>query len=438
MEKGKQEEQMIIDGVELSNFSDAKKDQNIEIVEENQFETEQGIQLSMDTDVDLEIPKEVVDEKLKQALETQNPKKKKKNTVINLLLLLVNIVFMVFIVKSLISNVGDADFTKIVEQQGSKLWWLLGGVLIYGVYMFAQYSMYNVLIKDITGKKRRKLAYDVAVVGKYYDNVTPFAVGGQPMQIVALSKNGISPGVSTSIPIMKMMLNSIVNVFLVILFFIFGLPRIPHTSAFNDLLLVILEVLGVIGVIITGVVTLCMVLISSGNLVTRSLLSKIIKLGYRLKIVKNYRQTLKKTINQVAEYRSSMKYLWKRKKLLIKMILLCLIECLSYAIMPYFVVRAFSTSIDLSPIMLIFICLVQYYICAMASSFIPLPGGTGLMEISFIFLFGAGVINLGDSIVWALLAWRFLSYYMILIHGFSHELIKIVKTLIKNKRKRET
>lgn len=429
---------MIIDGVEPSNFSDAKKDENIEMVEENQFETEQGIQLSMDTDVDLEIPKEVVDEKLKQALETQNPKKKKKNTVINLLLLLVNIIFMVFIVKSLVSNVGDADFTKIVEQQGSKLWWLFGGLVIYCVYMFAQYSMYNVLIKDITGKKRRKLAYDVAVVGKYYDNVTPFAVGGQPMQIVALSKNGISPGVSTSIPIMKMMLNSIVNVVLVTLFFVFGLPRIPHTSAFNDLLLVILEVLGVIGIIITGVVTLCMVLISSGNLVTRSLLSKIIKLGYRLKIVKNYRRTLKKTINQVAEYRSSMKYLWKRKKLLIKMILLCLLECLSYAIIPYFVVKAFSTSINLSPIMLIFICLVQYYICAMASSFIPLPGGTGLMEISFIFLFGAGVINLGDSIVWALLAWRFLSYYMILIHGFSHELIKIVKTLIKNKRKRET
>ena len=70
----------------------------------------------------------------------------------------------------------------------------------------------------------------------------------------------------------------------------------------------------------------------------------------------------------------------------------------------------------------------------MASCFLPLPGGTGLMEISFIFLFGMMV---GDSIVWALLAWRILSYYMILVHGFSHELIHIVKNMVKNKKRRE-
>lgn len=431
MKKEKLEEQMIIEGVEPSSFSCEDKVENIE---PEKFETETGEQLSFRPESDLEISKEIVDEKLKEALETQNPKKKRKSSIINLILLLINIVFMVFIVKGLLSNIGDADFKQIVEQQGGKLWWLVGGVGVYVVYIISQFLMYAVLIKDLTGKRRSKLAYDVAVVGKYYDNVTPFAVGGQPMQIVTLAKNGISPGVSTSIPIIKMMINSIVNMLLVVLFFVFGLPRIPQTSAFNDLLLIILEVLGVIGLIITVVVTLFMVLISSGNFVTRSLISKVIKFGYRIKLVKNYRQSLKKTVNQVAEYRSSMRYLWKKKKLLLKMILLCIVECLTYAVMPYFVVMAFSTSIDLSPMMLIFICIVQHYICAMASSFLPLPGGTGLMEISFIFLFGAGVINLGDSIVWALLAWRFLTYYLILLHGFTHELFKIVKGFIKRKR----
>lgn len=435
MKKAKLEEQMLIEGVEPSDFACEKKEEK-EVLNDN-FETETGQQLSFCEGEGLEISSDIVDEKLKEVLESQSPKKKKKSTVINLLLLLVNIIFMVFIVKGLISNVGDADFKNVVENQGSKLWWLVGGLLIYVFYMTSQFLMYFVLIKDLTGKRKPNLAYDVAVVGKYYDNVTPFAVGGQPMQIVSLAKNGISPGVSTSIPIMKLMINNIVNMLLVVLFFVFGLPRIPHTSAFNDLFLVILELLGVIGLIITVIVTLFMVLISSGNLVTRSFIGKVLKFAYKLKIVKNYRQALKKTINQVAEYRSSMKYLWKRKKLLFKMILLCVVECLSYAIMPYFVVLAFGGVIDLSSPMLLFICIVQYYICAMASSFLPLPGGTGLMEISFIFLFGAGVINLGDNIVWALLAWRFLSYYLIIIHGFSHELVKIVKTIIKNRKKRE-
>ena len=117
------------------------------------------------------------------------------------------------------------------------------------------------------------------------------------------------------------------------------------------------------------------------------------------------------------------------------MILLCIVECLTYAVMPYFVVMAFVETVEMSMILFLVVCIVKYYICAMASSFIPLPGGTGLMEISFIFLFG---IVVGDSIVWALLAWRFLSYYLILIHGFTHELIGIIKNMIKNKQKRES
>ncbi len=393
-----------------------------------------------DVNPSLEISNDIVEEKLTEAFKTQNPKQKRKSTIVSLILLLINIIFMAFIVKSLISNMGDdgRDLNVVIKEQGSKMWWLLGGVAMYGVYMFTQFFMYHVLIKDLSGKSNKKLAYDVAVVGKYYDNVTPFAVGGQPMQIVSLSKNGISPGVSTSIPIIKLMINSIVTMMMIAIFFIFGLPRLPYTSAFNDFILKILEILGVIGLIITVFITSFMVLMASGNFVTRSFISKIIKFGYRLKFVKNYRQSLRKTINQVAEYRSSMRYLWRNKKVLIKLVLLSVIECLSYAVMPFFVVQAFETSLDLNPVMLVFISIVQYFICSMASSFIPLPGGTGLMEISFIFLFGAGIINLGDNIVWALLAWRFLSYYFILIHGFTHELYKIVKNIIVSRKKRET
>ena len=38
------------------------------------------------------------------------------------------------------------------------------------------------------------------------------------------------------------------------------------------------------------------------------------------------------------------------------------------------------------------------------------------------------------KISWGLLLWRFLSYYIILIHGFIHELYKIFKNIAKNKK----
>lgn len=426
--KNKQKNKELIEGVEKPQFSaeekTEKKDETL-LVEEVESEQEESL------DIDIGLPKEHIQEKIKEVMDSQSPKKRRKNTIISVCLLLINLVFMLFIIKSLVSNVGDISITDMISEQGNKLLWLAGGVVIYLVYMLAQTFMYFVLIKDLTGKKRVGLAYDVALVGKYYDNITPFAVGGQPMQIVRLSTNGISPGVSTSIPIIKLIINSSVNMLVALLFFIFGLPRIPLTSPFNDLLLIILEILGVIGLIITVFVVLFMFLMSTGNFVTRSLVSGFIRLGYKLKLVKNYRATLKKVMGQVAEYKSSMQYLKKRKLVLLKMILLSLLECLSYAIIPYFVVMAFAGPIDMSPMLFIVICITKYYICSMASSFIPLPGGTGLMEISFIFLFGI-VVN--ENIVWALLLYRFISYYLLIIHGFGHELIKIGKNIYKNRK----
>ena len=151
----------------------------------------------------LGLSQEIVDEKMKEALETQSPKKRKKSTIINACLLIFNLIFMFFIVKNLISSVGEdgSSLSSVIKMQGDRLWWLAGGVLAYIFYMFVQTIMYKVIIRDFTGRNRWWLSYDVAITGKYYDNVTPFAVGGQPMQIVKLAQNDISAGVSTSIPI---------------------------------------------------------------------------------------------------------------------------------------------------------------------------------------------------------------------------------------------
>ena len=114
-----------------------------------------------------------------------------------------------------------------------------------------------------------------------------------------------------------------------------------------------------------------------------------------------------------------------------------LIEILALASIPFFVTLALTDITFVSNYAMISFwaeCLVKYYICYFASAYIPLPGGTGLMEIAFIFLFG---VTVSENIVWALLAWRFLSYYLIILHGFIHELRHIIVNLIKNRKKRK-
>lgn len=387
-----------------------------------------------DSPKDVEANEQIAQEKLEEAISSQKPQRKKKSAIINSILLLINIIFMVIIVRGLISSIGDQNFFDYAKGQGNRLWWLLGGVGCYIVYILAQTLMFHALIKKTTGESRWKLSYSVGLTGKYYDNVTPFAVGGQPMQIVILSKNGISPAVSTSLPLIKMIINSMVSTLLALGFFLFGLPRIPMVGGLYDFLFVILEILGVIGLIITLLGVLFMILISAGGLFTRSLVMGLVKIGYKLKIVKNYRVSLKKWLSQVSEYRSSMSYLAKNKILLLKMIVYSVLETLSYACISFFVVMAFADTIEVSVPMLLLTCVVKYYICAMAGSYIPLPGATGLMEIAFISLYSMYV---GDAIVWALLAWRIISYYLILVHGFVHEVSSIIKGMSKAKKEKK-
>ena len=177
-------------------------------------------------------------------------------------------------------------------------------------------------------------------------------------------------------------------------------------------------------------------MLSTGNLFTRSLIAWIVKVGFKLKLVKNYRATLKKWLDQVSEYKASMTYLRKNKFLLFKMIIYSCLESLSYAGISFFVVMAFMEpgyleTNQVSAWYILFTCVVKYYICSMAGSYIPLPGATGLMEIAFIALYGEFV---GDAIVWALLTWRIISYYLMLLHGFAHEMVKIVRNVSKTRK----
>ena len=57
------------------------------------------------------------------------------------------------------------------------------------------------MIISAEGHDDPKGAFECAVLGKYYDNITPLGAGGQPFQIVYLKKRGLSTGTSAALPI---------------------------------------------------------------------------------------------------------------------------------------------------------------------------------------------------------------------------------------------
>lgn len=425
------EEQLILDGVTPPSVSTEEN-----VINKQSFEPDPN-QISLNDFVDDGIlEKETVNALMQEAVASEQKTTKKKSAITNTIFLIINIVFMAFIIKNLLDSAsGSTNLSEVFKTQGTKMWWLLGGVGLLVLFFICETLLFFSLIKSTTGKNRLGLAYRVASIGKYYDFLTPTQIGGQPSQILRLTKSGVGAGLATSIPIIKLIVYNFVYTIISIVMFVFVVPLIPVSGSLQVFLMTLIKIVGAIGLIVTVISCFLYFIIGNGKLIGRSFIQWLVRVGTKLHIVKNYRKTFDKLMQQVKEYQSSIKYLNKHKGTLFIMILLCLIECIAFSLIPFCVSMAFGNIVFTSAtdvLMCMVITMAQYYLCLLVSTCLPLPGGTGTMEICYIFLYAIGAYSVGENIVWALLFFRLISYYLVLLQGFIHIIIENIVRTVKN------
>lgn len=427
----KKDEQIIMDGVKPPVFAEQKTSEKVTEpqIDPNQVTIDDFIGESI-------LERDTVNTLLSEAVESQEKPKKKKRTITNLIFLAINIILMVFIVKNLLDS-ATGSLVDVFIEQGKRMWWLAVGLGLLILFYFCETFFFYALIKKTTGKRKFFLSYRLASVGKYYDFITPTQLGGQPSQIIRLTQSGISAGLSTSIPIIKLIVYNFVYTFISLVLYVFVVPLIPTVGGLQTFLMAIIRILGAVGLTVTIISCFLYFIIGNGKLIGRSFVQWLVRAGYKLHIVKNYRKTFDRLLTQVKEYQSSIKYLNKNKGTLFVTVILSTIECIAFGLIPFCVVMAFSSvtfasGLDVFTCMLITMC--EYYLCLMVATCLPLPGGTGTMEICFIFLFAIGAYSVGDNIAWALILFRVISYYIVLVNGFIHIIIEnIAKIASRNK-----
>ena len=434
--KKKVDEQLMLEGVTPPSVFHAEKTEDVVIEEIDPNQT------TLDDFVgDSILEKETVQELMKEAVASEQKQTKKKSFVTNIFFLIINIVYLAFIVKNLLNSANDSNLFSVIQEQGTKLWWLLGGLGLLVLFFVCETLLYFALIKSTTGKNRLFLSYRVASIGKYYDFITPTQMGGQPSQIIRLTKSGMSAGLSTSIPIIKLIVYNFVYTFISMILMVAVVPKIPVSGSGQAFLMALVKIFGAIGLIVTVFSCFLYFIIGNGKILGRSLVQWIVRVGYKLHIVKNYRQSFDKLMHQVKEYQSSIKYLNKHKGTLFITVFLCLLECIAFSLIPFCVTMAFgkfeiTSSMDMFYCMIF--CIAQYFLSLMVGTCLPLPGGTGTMEICYIFLFAIGPYSVGENIVWALLAFRVLTYYLVLMQGFVHIISENVgRAIIDYKQKKK-
>ncbi len=355
---------------------------------------------------------------LASAEEHVNAQNTTKSKLWSFIFLVINLVIVAII---FLTQLEADNVTSPADLKIDWLWMTIAGLMFF-IIVFTEQIRYLMLIKSSTNRHRPFLSYKLSAVGKYYDAITPFSAGGQPFQVYYLNNRGVKASTAISVPLAKFIMQQIIFT-IVASVFLFG--NLGMLAGFSGAENKVVTIACWIGYICNFVVIATVVIISISKKVGHKLVSGVLKLLTKIRIVKDYDKQYNKVMKLVADYQNTIKFFAKSPLVMIFSMFLSLVALLAQYSVIYFIFKAFG---GVGGIETWFEVVGIAVMIDLAIGFIPLPGGSGMSEFAFTMLFG----NIGgNELIWALLIWRFITYYSFILQGIG---VVIYDTIIGNKK----
>ena len=322
--------------------------------------------------------------------------------------ILINIIV---ITATAVAEFGNSKNAAELSEVKINWWLLIPAAACFIVALIVEVHKYIMMMREMA-KGKVKLPYKhlhrvarrTVILGKYYDCVTPASVGGQPFQIYYMHKNSKLPsGAATTIPIIGMMSNQLGFIIVALLCFLLGSLTISNAT---------LIATACFGLIFYAFWPALIMIATFLPKATKEIINVFVKFLAKIHIVREPEKAIKRIEFEVDEYAKSVKRILKTKKLFAKTILLSVVFNSLMAMIPFFVLTAFGGEVGFLP------CFVTTIAVMSAICFVPTPGNAGAAEGTFFVVFSA--LSQG-YVFWAMLVWRFFSYYaFILIGGITY------------------
>ena len=300
----------------------------------------------------------------------------------------------------LVSTTLDITLIPMIMKLVNKKFIFIG-FLIMVLYIILECTIINILIKTIQKTKVRFLAVKIAMMGFYYNLVTPFASGSQPMQIYALNKYDINLSKSIAIVTNKTVLfQTVVTIYSAVIIFL----NIEVLKNELPSMLVLMS----IGMVMNIVSLLGGMLILLTPNTMKIIVKVIVNILYRLNIFKSLNKKIH-TINKfIDEYSYSIKLFIKNKKALFLSIILTIIQLTVFFSISYCVYKAFN----LNGLSLFEVLSLQVFLY-MSVSPIPTPGNVGANEVAFLTIFSN--VFPGKIIGYSVFLYSIYVYYFLVV-----------------------
>lgn len=313
---------------------------------------------------------------------------------------------MVTIILGLIIVIGFffiGDFKEnIAVFKNIDLWWFaLSGVCLLIFWLSESLTIFTTA--KISGVKLSLWkSIETNMVGQFYNSVTPFASGGQPMQILRLYRLGIDVSKATAVLMSRFLIYqttiTILGVFIMFVFF----DKMNSLPSFS--------VLAVFGFLINSAVIFFLLIFSFSPLLTQKIFDLILFLVSPFKFGKKMKKSEEQWIKKIGEFHTAMKNLGKAPFKLLIAFIFTSIQIFFYFSIPYCIYRM------LEPALIPFSEIFSFQgILFLIISFVPVPGAGGAAEGGF-YLFFKNFFS-PSNIAGAVIIWRIMSYYMNIFVG---------------------
>ena len=249
------------------------------------------------------------------------------------------------------------------------------GILLILIYIGIEVYVTNIILNSIHKSKIKWMPFKLATMGLYYNLVTPFASGSQPMQIYAMTKCNISISKAIAVVTNKTLIYQIVVTLYCGALILFNLDLLK-----NELITIL--VLMCIGLTINITTILIGILIIFSPLTMKKLSSKLINILYKIKSFKFVYDKKEKIENYIDEYHNSIMIFIKNKKGLVNSVIFTIIQLTIYFSVAFCIYKTFNLGTE-TYITLLTLQVFLY----MSVSPVPTPGNVGANEIVFLTIF---------------------------------------------------
>ena len=327
--------------------------------------------------------------------------KKKKSNKLNLIIcgiaFIVMVVYLLFVDK--LENVLNAlrNINPI---------FLVVCILFMLGYWLCESATVHVILKELHPEARFRHSWLDTIIGQYFNCITPFASGGQPMQAYYFVQFGVPLGSG---------LTALLSRFIVYQFVLTIYSAVTLIAGFNlfgdDLSAKGLMPFVFIGFVINTAVIVFLLSIALWKSGTVKAANGIITLLTKMNIVKNPMHWRLYFTREVNKFHENFKFLKKNVWIIVKSCFFTFIQLTLYLSISYVLYRGFGLEGE----SLLKIISYQAYVL-MISSFIPLPGAMGAAELGY-----AGFFKdmFGTYTGVSTMLWRIFTFYLPILVGMG-------------------